>query len=655
MPGVSALKVDLKSSGDFLVTPRGNAVWPGSDGDLKAIERRAALFSVPIDYVTGRIGRTRPKGGLVVGLGPKAKAAGELFAHLTSRAYAYKPHPGDLVGDVPPDVLVTTWSSMTYSVLNWLYSGERRSAPGIVCASSPGQLRRQVILSAISSVVAPSDHGLTWTGVSPTRGFETRSIGSLHVLGSAAPAQAVRTAMGGGSGVLAVSSHGDGVDVFLGETLALCPLDRGVAEAGRRRAPSCCVRGICHRHGQPTELVAGTDLVMSPDEVRARIALFDVCYGILAADSLIDPRWALGPRLVANDGIGALVTTWELVLLEPSKLEPLVEDLRRGATVGAAVNRFNRSAASRRTATRLCVFGDPRTRVAPKSPRHGRSVPERIAEPAPHTPVLEGFDDEQRELAFSRACLTKFIERTDEQYGYCEDAVPADRLKMRNSAAWTLDCLLKVERLLWARQRYPGEISRSREVLRRALLADIARRGEPANDWLHIIRRLHWKAAHCRICGSPSRIGTATLGVAGVSKRRITFCPRCRLTEDMPISHDITLQFDPKRCVVSVQGAVVADDWTAGLLIRGRLDSDDMLIAWPAAPDGQPTISMPLSGRFRPVPLTLAFVLICRGKVSWVAQDIHGGQTAPAEWRDEPSGADVPWRNGHGIANGTTN
>jgi hypothetical protein len=269
--------------------------------------------------------------------------------------------------------------------------------------------------------------------------------------------------------------------------------------------------------------------------------------------------------------------------------------------------------------------------------------------------VLEGFDDEQREVAFSRACLTKFIERTDEQYGYCEDAVPADRLKMRNSAAWTLDCLLEVERLLWARQQYPGEISRSREVLRQALLADIARRGEPANDWLHIIRRLHWKAAHCRICGSPSRTGTATLGVAGVSKRRITFCPRCRLTEDMPISHDITLQFDPKRCVVSVQGAVVADDWTAGLLIRGRLDSDDMLIAWPAAPDGQPTISMPLSGRFRPVPLTLAFVLICRGKVCWVAQDIHGGQTAPAEWRDEPSGADVSWRNGLGIANGTTN
>ena len=111
-----------------------------------------------------------------------------------------------------------------------------------------------------------------------------------------ATAQAVRGAMGEGAGVLVVNSHGDGVDIFLGQSLALCPLDRSAAEADRRRAPSCCVRDFCHRFGQPTEQITGTDRVMSPDDVRARVALFDVCYGVLAADSIIDHRWALGPR-----------------------------------------------------------------------------------------------------------------------------------------------------------------------------------------------------------------------------------------------------------------------------------------------------------------------------------------------------------------------
>jgi hypothetical protein len=651
MPGVSALKIDLKPSGDFLVLPTGEAVLPaGLDSDLKAIERRATLFSLPIDHVTGRVGRTRPKGGLVVGLGIEAEAAGELCAHLTSMSYEYRLRPEDAIDDVTPDILVTTWSSITYSVLDWLYSTKRRAAPGIICAGNPSELRRHVILAAVSSGLSPPDHGLTWTGVSPTCEFDTHSRGSLRIFGKAASAQAVRAAMGAGAGVLVVNSHGDGVDVFLGQSLALCPLDRRQTAADRLRAPSCCVRDICHRYSQPTERVTGTDLVMSPDDVQARVALFDVCYGVLVADSIMDPRWALGPRLVANGGIGAFVTTWELVLLEPSKLEGLVEDLQRGATIGSAVGRFNRSVASRRTNTRLCVFGDPRTRAAPKSPRHDRGV-DRMAGHMPDLRLLDRFDDEQRELAFSRACLTQFIERTDAEYGGREGAIPTDRREMRDSAASALESLLKVERLLWAPQRDNGEIRLYLEMLRRVLLKDIARRGELANDWLRIVRKLNWQAGQCRICGSPSRIGTATLGVAGVSKRRITFCPRCRLTGDMPISHDIMLQFDARRCVVSVQGAVVAEDWTAGLLIRGRLDCDDIFMAWPAALDGQPAVDMSLSGRLRPVPLTLAFVFICRGKVSWAAQDIHGGQTPAAEWRDErPSSAEISLRNDEGVA-----
>jgi len=630
--GVSALKIDLKPGGDFLVTSQGNPVWPaGLDSDRSAIERRAALFSVPTDHVTGRVGRTRPRNGLVVGLGLEAKAAGELYAHLTSRTYQHKSRSEEIFDDAPPDILVTTWPNITSSVLQWLYSGERRSAPGIVCAGNPEELRRQVLLAAISSTASPSDHGPAWTGVSPTSECGVGSTGLLQILGKAAPASVVRAAMGAGAGVLAVSSHSDGVDVFLGQSLALCPFDREVADADRRRAPSCCVRGICHRYSQPTEQIRGTDLVISPDEVRARIALFDVCYGTLAADSIIDSRWALGPRLVANDGIGSFVTTWELALLDPGKLEALVEDLREGATIGAAVGRFNRSAVSRRTATRLCIFGDPHTRAAPNLPRHGRRIPDRIAKRASRACPPDGFD-ELRELAFSRACLTKFIQRTDHEYGCQEAAVPADRLIMRNSAVAALECLLKVEALLWASQRDPDETQIGREILRQVLLKDIARRGEPANDWLQVVRRLDWKAGRCRLCGSTSRIGTATLAVADVSRRRITFCPRCRLTGDMPVGHDITLQFDPQRCVVSVQGVAVADGWTAGLVIRGRLDCDDILIAWPAGPDGQPSASMPLSGRLRPVPLTLAFVLICGGKVSWAAQDIHGAEVPPTEW-----------------------
>ena len=160
------------------------------------------------------------------------------------------------------------------------------------------------------------------------------------------------------------------------------------------------------------------------------------------------------------------MTSWELVLLDPSKLEALVEDLRQGATIGTAVGRFNRSAASRRTATRLCIFGDPRTRAAPKFPRPDRPVPGRIAGAVPHARAPDDFDDEQRELAFSRACLAKFIERTDEEYGRGEDGVPTDRLRMRNSASSALECLHKVEERLWGQQRNPDGVRLGRKLLR---------------------------------------------------------------------------------------------------------------------------------------------------------------------------------------------
>jgi hypothetical protein len=64
--------------------------------------------------------------------------------------------------------------------------------------------------------------------------------------------------------------------------------------------------------------------------------MFQLGFGTLTSHGPIDPRWGLGKRFIENLGLGAIITTWELTLLDVRKLENLLVDLESGMTIGHA-------------------------------------------------------------------------------------------------------------------------------------------------------------------------------------------------------------------------------------------------------------------------------------------------------------------------------
>ena len=225
----------------------------------------------------------------------------------------------------------------------------------------------------------------------------------LQVLDSRSSPELIRAALNTRSGLLAIATHSDGIDAFLGPSLTLCAIDAGGASAANDRAPSCWLSGYCHRHGVSVPEFRKLGVSVNPADVSAGILIFDTCFGTLTAQGPIDSRWGLGRHLIENLAIGATVTTWELTLLDARKLEKFVVDLKSGMTLGRAVARFNRSEIARRTAARLAVFGDPETRAATRSqisdPPARLDVPRAIS----RSRVTES--SELRELGFSRAYL----------------------------------------------------------------------------------------------------------------------------------------------------------------------------------------------------------------------------------------------------------
>src|SRR5262249_7788322 len=206
--------IDRRSSSDFLVTSRGDPVWPACNCDeWRELTTICEAHSIDLRRTRGLPRTTKRLKGVVVGFGtPEVYDSAQLYAHLTRRHFHSAANLEELTNTVP-EVVVTTFAHLKADLLHTLYvNAKPRSAPGLICATGPDTLRRQVILRSIFARRQPPDGRFPWTGFFPTLNMGTRAAKTYQLLGAHSATEHVRAALESGSGVLLIATHGDGID-----------------------------------------------------------------------------------------------------------------------------------------------------------------------------------------------------------------------------------------------------------------------------------------------------------------------------------------------------------------------------------------------------------------------------------------------------------
>ena len=628
-PAQPVILIDTNPSGDLLTDAQGSPVWPiRDDSEWRAVSRLCQLRSIELRGTTGYPGRASRTWGTVCGIGASAvQEVARLYAHLTRREYraVELADEDDLSSNT---IVVTSFEQLTSELLYKLYSNRKaHSAPGLVCASSVEQLRRQALVRSIFAHHPEIVKSAPWRAVYPTEQIGGHRRGNIQVFGGESSLDDVREAVTTWSGLLALSTHSDGVDAMLGPSLAMCGINFKDGDAPRDREPSCLANGFCHRFNVPLSAVSGLDRTVVPASISAGVFLFDTCFGTFAADAPINVERGLGRHLAENLEIGALVTTWELTLLDPDKLQGLFADLQSEMTLGHAVARFNRSDVARRNATRLALFGDPRIALQRPSRMLTGSRSDTgtaVSYEGAKSPALAL----RNELTFSRSYLEQGTRALSAQLVASRGSL-AERVKRHLDVAdRALRLVLEFER---NRSKEAGsssdDHSADSESMRRALIEDAFVR-RPLDDWKRFAAKADWSHCRCAACGAASWMALLCPQLPGVSRRRVVLCPTCGVPEDMPEHVRLNLKFDRATGTCALSGTTPQQDWSGALIMRTRIEAQDRLWDWPTGPDGKPCGSMSLPEELPAGPVKLAVIIVHDGWIAWTAQDIHGGSSS---------------------------
>jgi hypothetical protein len=585
------LPVAADCDGRPLVTGDGRPVWPlRDDDDRVALEHLATVFGARLDRRRAEVGAARDLSDeVVVGLGPESESAAVLYAHLTRRRSRSVRDLDALKRRGRPSVLVATPARLTHELLEWLYGGSDESAPGIICGDAGAPLRRQVLLrAAAAALCGPVD--VLRSNVFPTLSMGTIRERGCEVLGAQSSAAERHRALEGGAGVLTVMTHSDGVDAFMGADLTLCAMSGAANDrANLSTAPRCRLTGFCHRHEMPVSEARKSGALFAPEKIAARVFVWDVCFGVMPTHSFVDPRWGIGRRLLDSASVGAIVTTWRIVLDSPDQIARLSDTLASGAPVGTAVARFNASRIPRGRRHRLCLLGDPRVRV-PVTPVRARLA----AGPMPRRTAAD--DGRLAQAALLRLSMVDAKERAPRGPRSVLPAKALESVEAYEGAA--------------ARGAPVDDVEREHgDDMRTAVLDYAMARGKLLEAWMPFVRDFRAaKSRGCPVCGRRADTVHATLQPPRIYTRRLVLCPICGVMEDAPTTSRIRMDLVGKR--VRLEGALPRHRWAAGVLVQSSYQSDALQVKWPAANDGTPAPAVDLPDRWPPGPLRLsAFVV----------------------------------------------
>jgi hypothetical protein len=589
----AALPVGHANGTDCLVARDGRPVWPISSAeDEAALASLARLFGASLRW-TEAIEGVSPQGqDTVASLGDEASCAATLYAHLTQRRCRRITSIKHVQDIDQLSIIVTTIDRLTPDLFVRLYDDVPNAVtvPGIVAAESTGALRRQVLIRSAASVLSGLP-ALRLTDILPIcREQHEAKKDHLVLLDDASPA-AIIEAMGNGSGVLRIVTHSDGVDAMLNPRLTLCPMDRSPSRS-EDAPPYCAATGICHRHDMPVSEALASQLVVSPDALRAQIFLWDVCWGVMPKGRTVDPVWGLGRRMLNSATIGAMLTPWTLVVSGPNLTVPLAKALARGMPAGQAAAQFKASADAVDRSYRMAVFGDPHMRL-PAADRN------------PSGPVMRRPPMPSRNRLWTRGEPSTPSDGLGFIGYYLEQAAThLEPHAVAGAEAATKELLSCLQSLLKDRPiedatEAPGP------HLRNAVLDFIFMHGSMlSKDWMAHVSAWHSAGPiTCFACGETADRIVMEFSVPSVSPRDVTLCAICGLVRDAPVGLDLTIAHDRESATIRLSGDLPFTRWAADVALRADIRRDrprNLRWQWPCDDAGHPApYKLPVEARTR--------------------------------------------------------
>ncbi len=606
----------------------GRPVWPiRDDGEALALRRMTELMGGRLAVVDATT--TAPPAldleRRVVALGPGLQEEARLYAHLTGR------RDGGIVRDAAEviglgnvDVIVTLREHIDDALLERLYSGdEDRPAVGLVFAEDASKLRVQVLARSAAAVIATpiairrldmvASAGVAVTDIAP----------DWRLVGGKSSAPAVRDALADAVGVLSVVTHSNGVDAFLSEEVVLCPMDQDVGDAwDRALAPTCKTNGYCFRKKVDIREALASGQLLAPSELRARVLVAGICFGLRPPPSTNAPLWSLSRRFVEDLRVGALVAGWEIVTGTHLATDVLTADLSAGEAVGIALGRHNRRQAADRL-FRMALVGDPRCTPSTRAPRLELatiSVP-----PDDATLATTRF----AQLGFLRALATL---APAEREGGARGEGADDR-------APVLAALARYELALLRQAPLEGGDDAPGPAMRTAMLDFLAARWTNPTGVATALRgRIHVQPTErCSYCDRSLQVLHVD-HVLPIAARRVALCANCGIVEDVPVGRRLVLDLDVGP-VVRPRGDLPVRAADVRFVLDVPMARYRRTFAWPAGEGGAAEPELACREAWSATPCRAALLVL------WPTGELGvAGRFVRGEAWNAPRGPDGPAR-----------
>lgn len=594
------------TSSDILVSDAEVPIWPvANDQERESVVSMADMFETSVCWTEPHDAGNVRGVETVVALGNEVASIGRLYAHLTNRNLTLVPASQTPIIE-GCSVILGLMSQISGDLIEHIYRTDRNYYPGLVVGRDLIDLRRKALVSALTAVTLPRSRPSVFN-LQPRFDFGIFVVGETLLIGSASPPEARKALLKHGRSVVAYCGHSDGIDADLGRGLVLCPRDERwpTPEAAANRTPICYSTAWCYRHNREIDATAGSRI--HPALIRTRLLLWNTCTGIILNDAPMDPSLGVGMTLATSTSIGALMSTWRIELAPSNVTDSLLDGMLHGMTAGEGLAIHNCSSQAKKYGHRLCLFGDPRTRIAPEE----RSNAPRTKFVHASTSVVSE-EPGQIEVRFLRSCL--YEARDNESNN-------RDRNNIKSRIESAAQAVASYELAIWRRSTQDDTLRRKRELLRS--FVEFAAHTKLWEFWSPFIADINYVSSteSCLNCGGP--LGTHEITFKHLPVRRtISNCRLCGIVADKPRDWIIMAKIQPNE--IQIIGELPAGMWASAITAKYKDPVSRQVWLLPSHGDVEGLGRVPVPEALLPFPVTLSFTLMCDTQVCVFSRDLPG-------------------------------
>jgi hypothetical protein len=572
-------KLYVTAGFDQLLAYGGEPVLPIADAQEQAvIERAASIHRVELAQIARERCQTvrdaAGGAGTIVAIGPEALPAARLYAHLTGSKLV----PVTAVDKVAiargPAVIIASYAHWSDELAERCSAFEREigTIPGMILAPD----RRRLLVAAKKHAVAlrrvwsrPAGVILIATVPTTLSAAEGAKAG-IRVVGPNAGAEEVRQALAGPTDLLAVFTHGDGIDSPLPSEMVLCPYTSEPIIRDGLAGGACLKRRICHRTGKSIEDARASGRLVDAHSVAAGAVVYIACSAVMLNKLGLDDELTLGHVLLSTVP-GPVICPIDLPFPSYSSLITFFRTLGECGNLGTAIAEFNTNPENRLAGLRLFLFGDPRC-----------SLPVERLPVRSHAQIATGA---QRYLLLRRAGTLRLIlyETARGIQSRDPNIQSRDRDAAKNLVTNASKTLRQLENELLNR-----DFDLASAAIERCdrLVTDLVQCHFTGNVWW-----ARWAPpsfadidAVCRHCGASARTAVCYFG-NGIA-RNIESCRSCGLTLDGPDEepffqatiqqhrNDIVISLNAQTCDAAKVTIQVRAVWEESISIRTTVGRD---------------------------------------------------------------------------------